>query len=190
MRGRVFKLLLTCAAALACPAQILAQRAPEQDYLVYVVSESADKISLVRFGPKGAKVERTLGTGVMPTDVDGPHGVAVSPDKKFYYVSLGHGRPFGSVWKYAAADDKVVGQVTLGLFPATMDVSPDGEFRLRRQLQFARRHDALLGLDRRRRRDAGGRAHPDLHHAARLALQPAGDEALFRVHDGRHAGRD
>jgi len=128
MRSQVFKLALTCAVALLCSAQVLAQRAPEQDYLVYVVSESADKISLVRFGPAGAKVERTLGTGLMPTDVDGPHGVAVSPDKKFYYVSLGHGRPFGYVWKYAADDDKVVGRVQLGLFPATMDVSPDGEF--------------------------------------------------------------
>ncbi len=128
MRSQVFKLALACAAALVCSAQVLAQRAPEQDYLVYVVSESADKISLVRFGPKGAKVERTFGTGLMPTDVDGPHGVAVSPDKKFYYVSLGHGRPYGYVWKYAAGDDKVVGQVKLGLFPATMDVSPDGEF--------------------------------------------------------------
>jgi DNA-binding beta-propeller fold protein YncE len=60
--------------------------------------------------------------------VDGPHGVAIAPDKQFYYVSLGHGRPYGSVWKYAAKDDSVLGRVTLGLFPATMDVSPDGEF--------------------------------------------------------------
>ena len=107
---------------------VFAQQPPGQDYLVYVVSESADKISLVRFGPKGTSVERSFGTGVMPTDVDGPHGVAISPDKQFYYVSLGHGRPYGSVWKYSTKDDKVVGQVTLGLFPATMDVSPDGEF--------------------------------------------------------------
>lgn len=121
--------LFKSGAALALLSTALyAQRPPEQDYFVYVVSESADKISLVRFGPKGASVERNFGTGVMPTDVDGPHGVAISPDKQFYYVSLGHGRPFGSVWKYAAKDDKVIGQVTLGLFPATMDVSPDGEF--------------------------------------------------------------
>src|ERR1051325_1126495 len=126
--GQLFRLALVCAAALLCSAQVLAQRPPEQDYLVYVVSESADKISLVRFGPQGIKVERSFGTGLMPTDVDGPHGVAVSPDKKFYYVSLGHGRPFGYLWKYAALDDTVVGRVKLGLFPATMDVSPDGEF--------------------------------------------------------------
>ena len=45
-----------------------------------------------------------------------------------YFVSLAHGQPFGSVWKYAVADDTVLGQVTLGMFPATMQVTPDGEF--------------------------------------------------------------
>lgn len=124
----VSKTLLLVAIVGMFTATALAQRPPEQDYLVYVVSEAADRICLVRFGPQGARVERTFDTGVMPTDVDGPHGVAVSPDKKFYYVSLGHGRPFGSVWKYAAGSDTVLGKVTLGLFPATMDLSPDGEF--------------------------------------------------------------
>ena len=62
----------------------------------------------------------------MPVDIDGPHGIAISPDKQFYYVSLAHGRPFGSVWKYSTKDDRVLGQTTLGLFPATMDISADG----------------------------------------------------------------
>ena len=107
-------------------ANASAQRPPDRDYLVYVVCESADKIALVRFGPKGARVERVIETGAMPSDIDGPHGVVVSPDKKFFYVSLGHGRPFGSVWKYSTETDEVLGQVTLGMFPATMDISPDG----------------------------------------------------------------
>lgn len=122
------KLILLVVIAMFVTTPVHAQRPPDQDYLIYVVSESSDKISLIRFGPKGARVEREFETGVMPTDVDGPHGVAVSPDKQFYYVSLGHGRPYGSAWKYSAKDNSVLGQVTLGLFPATMDVSPDGEF--------------------------------------------------------------
>jgi DNA-binding beta-propeller fold protein YncE len=126
--NHIFKLALFCVITALLSVSTPAQVAPQQDYLVYVVSESMDKISVVRFGQKGAKVERNFGTGVMPTDVDGPHGVAISPDKQFYYISLGHGRPFGSVWKYSTKDDAVVGKVTLGLFPATMDVSPDGEF--------------------------------------------------------------
>jgi len=97
-------------------------------YFVYVASEAADKITLVRFGPQGARVDHELTTGIMPTDIDGPHGLAMSPDRKFYYVSLAHGQPFGSVWKYSTKDDSVVGRVTLGMFPATMQTTPDGEF--------------------------------------------------------------
>jgi DNA-binding beta-propeller fold protein YncE len=105
-----------------------AQQPPAQDYLVYVVSESADKISLIRFGPKGARVEREIPTGLMEPDIDGPHGIAVSPDREHYFVSLGHGRPYGTVWKYAVKTDQVIGKVGLGFFPATMEVSPDGNF--------------------------------------------------------------
>lgn len=112
--------------ALAFP--VLAQTAPDKTYFVYVLSESADKISLVSFGPGGAKVVRSFDTGNMPTDIDGPHGIAISSDKKFYYVSLSNGRPNGSVWKYDAANDAVLGRVPLGLFPATMDLSKNGEF--------------------------------------------------------------
>jgi DNA-binding beta-propeller fold protein YncE len=111
---------------LSLPA--LTQQLPDKDYLVYVVSESADTITLVRFGRKGATVDRSFGTGNMPTDIDAPHGLAISPDKKFYYVSLANGRPFGAVWKYDAANDAVLGRVQLGSFPATMDVSKDGQF--------------------------------------------------------------
>jgi DNA-binding beta-propeller fold protein YncE len=100
----------------------------ERTYSVFVASEAADKIALVRFGPKGVVVDREISTGIMPLDIDGPHGLAVSGDGKFYYVSIAHGQPNGSVWKYSTSDDTVLGRVTLGMFPATMDVSPDGEF--------------------------------------------------------------
>jgi DNA-binding beta-propeller fold protein YncE len=103
-----------------------AQAKPDKDYLVYVLSEGADTISLVRFGPGGARVDHEIPTGDMPIDIDGPHGIAISRDKEFYYVSLAHGRPFGAVWKYSTKDDRVLGHTRLGLFPATMDLSPDG----------------------------------------------------------------
>jgi DNA-binding beta-propeller fold protein YncE len=115
-------------AVLIAASSVLAQRPPENDYLLYVLSEAADKISLIRFGPKGAEVDHALDTGNMTPDIDGPHGISISPDKKFYYVSLAHGRPFGSVWKYNAADDRVLGRVQLGFFPATMDLSKNGDF--------------------------------------------------------------
>ncbi len=101
-------------------------KAPE--YWVKVVCESSDRIATVRFGPGGAKLEKTTETRILQSDISGPHGIAFSPDRKNYYVSIGHGRPYGTALKYTSADDKVIGQVGLGLFPATADVSPDGNF--------------------------------------------------------------
>jgi len=101
---------------------------PMQDYLALVASESVDQIAVVRFGPGGIRVERTNTTGIMPADVDGPHGVAVSPDGKFYYVSTAHGTPYGFLWKYALANDSLAGRVMLGNFPATTQITPDGAF--------------------------------------------------------------
>ncbi len=117
----VLSVLILSTASLAKP-----QTKPDKDYLVYVLSESADKIALVRFGPNGAGVDHDLKTGAMPSDLNGPHGIAISSDKQFYYVSLAHGRPFGTVWKYAVNGDRVLGETTLGLFPATMDLNKDG----------------------------------------------------------------
>jgi DNA-binding beta-propeller fold protein YncE len=110
------------------PSFARAQTKPDKDYLVYVLSEGADKIALVRFGPDGVRTDHQIETGDMPVDIDGPHGIAVSPDRQFYYVTIAHGRPFGSVWKYSTKEDTVIGKTTLGLFPATMDVTPDGAF--------------------------------------------------------------
>src|SRR5215813_9113358 len=75
--------------------------AQEASYYVIVASEAADTISTIRFNTSGALVDHEIATGIMPTDIDGPHGLAISPDKKAYYVSLAHGQPFGSVWKYS-----------------------------------------------------------------------------------------
>src|SRR5579862_1543953 len=101
---------------------------PTQDYLVYVVCESADKIVLVRFGPGGARIESEARIGLMPTDINGPHGVAVSPDKQFVYIAQGHGRPEGSLWKYRTGINTAVKYTSLGMFPATTDISADGNF--------------------------------------------------------------
>ena len=123
---RLGMLLVSLLTPFAGAPATFAQAKPDKDYLVYVLSEAADTISLIRFGPGGARVDHTVATGDMPIDIDGPHGIAISRDKEFYYVSLAHGRPFGSVWKYSTKDDRVLGRTTLGLFPATMDLSPDG----------------------------------------------------------------
>ena len=125
---RFTKTVLAFILMVLSPTLSLTQTRPDKDYLVYVVSEAADKIALIRFGPKGGRIDRQLDTGDMPIDIDGPHGIVVSPDRQFYYVSIAHGRPFGLVWKYSTKDDSVVGKTTLSYFPATMDVTPSGDF--------------------------------------------------------------
>ena len=115
-------------ALLLCSVVVRSQAQPDKEYLFYVLSEAADKIALVRFGPKGASIEQQIDTGDMPIDIDGPHGIVISPDRQFFYVSIAHGRPFGTVWKYRTKDNSLASKTTLGLFPATLDVTPDGNF--------------------------------------------------------------
>ena len=102
--------------------------AQEASYWVFVAAEAADRISVVRFGPGGARVERDIPIGIMPTDPDGPHGLAVSPDGRFLYVSTAHGNPYGYLWKLDARTGQVVRRTELGNFPATLQLTPDGYF--------------------------------------------------------------
>lgn len=109
-------------------AQASAATGPVKDYLVLVASESVDRVALVRFGAKGATIEREKYVGWSPTEVAGPHGVAVSPNGKQYFVTTAHGNPFGKLMKFNAETNAGEGTVMLGNFPATTQVSPDGAF--------------------------------------------------------------
>jgi len=95
----------------------------ERDYFVYVAAESEDTVHLVRFGPAGGNVLKTISVGAFATETEGPHGIRVAPDGRHWYVSIAHGMPFGSVFKYETGSDISVGDVQVGLFPATMDIS-------------------------------------------------------------------
>ena len=102
--------------------------APQREYRLFVASEATDRISLVVFGPGGARVEREFTVGVMPADLDGPHGLAMAPGGDALYVTTGHGRPWGNLWKLDPETGRVLGRVELGLFPASLEISPDGAF--------------------------------------------------------------
>ncbi|MBK7904989.1 MAG: YncE family protein [Gemmatimonadetes bacterium] len=97
-------------------------------YRAYVLSESVDQVAVVRFDGRTAAIERTTTVGMSLMDPDGPHGVAVAPDGRHYFVSTAHGTPDGSLWKFRTDTDAPVGRVELGSFPATVQVSPDGFF--------------------------------------------------------------
>src|SRR5688500_18989962 len=60
---------------------------PTQDYLVYVGAESADRIYRIRFGPAGTVVEKTIHIGELPTDTEGPHGLAISRDGRLLHMT-------------------------------------------------------------------------------------------------------
>lgn len=100
-------------------------------YRVYVANESSDLISRVAFTPGGGVVvENEITVGIMPGDNDGAHGLSVSPDGRYFYVTIAHGTPYGYVWKFHAGPDTLVARTRLGLFPATMGITPDGQFML------------------------------------------------------------
>src|SRR5919106_910898 len=125
MRATFIVTILLLGAGAGAPGQ---GPQPGRDYLVFVAAEAADRVSLVRFGPGGARVERDIPIGVMPTYPDGPHGLTVSPDRRFLYVSTAHGNPYGYLWKLDAETGRSVRRVELGNFPATLQLTPDGAF--------------------------------------------------------------
>jgi DNA-binding beta-propeller fold protein YncE len=112
---------------LPIPAGLAAQQpSAASPFTLYVSSEAGVVVTRVEVGPGGWRVVREIPVGLMVTDLDGPHNVAVSPDGRFWYVSLAHGTPFGAVWKYATGSDSLLGRVQVGMFPTTIGLSPDG----------------------------------------------------------------
>jgi len=94
-----------------------------QDYYVYVASESEDEVAVIKFDGEKATVEETITVGYNPTEIEGPHGITVSPDGKYWFLSMAHGMPYGKVYKYTTGDNEIVGSTELGLFPASMQIS-------------------------------------------------------------------
>ena len=94
-----------------------------RNYYIYVTAESQDEVHVIKFDGKKAVVIKDIPVGVWPLEIEGPHGLTISPDGKYWYLSLAHGFPFGHVYKYETGSDKMVDRVELGLFPATMQIS-------------------------------------------------------------------
>jgi YVTN family beta-propeller protein len=105
---------------------VLAQADP--GYRVGVVSESGDIATWLKPVGAGLAVDRVVPVGVMPTDIDGPHNIVMSPDGRSYYITVAHGTPFGSLWKMAVAGDSLIGRAQVELFPTTISLTPDGQF--------------------------------------------------------------
>lgn len=113
---------------LALAATPLAAQTAAGSYQVGVVSESGDRITWLRPEGNTLVVDRVVPVGVMPADIDGPHNITVSPDQRWYYVSIAHGTPYGTLWRFDASNDTLAGRAPLEYFPTTISVLPGGEF--------------------------------------------------------------
>jgi DNA-binding beta-propeller fold protein YncE len=97
-----------------------------QQYKFYVAAESEDMVFRVSFDSETntSAIENTILVGEFPTENEGPHGIGVSPSGDYWFVSLGHGVPYGHLYKYEIGTDRKVARTELGMFPATLDISP------------------------------------------------------------------
>ena len=122
--------VLVAAVAATAAAQQPAATAPTSatPYSLYVSSEAADVVSRIEVGPAGWRKIKEVSVKLIASERSGPHNVAVSPDGRHWYVSIAHGTPFGAVWKYTTGSDSLVGRATVGMFPTTIALSPDGEW--------------------------------------------------------------
>lgn len=123
--------VVTQAVALAQQRATRTPPRPTSTYWVYAGAESADLLHRVRLDPAGLAVEKTVGIGELGAEMEGPHGLVVTADGKYLFMTTGHGKPDGKLWQYELGPDRLVGQgLALGNFPASIDVTPDGLYTL------------------------------------------------------------
>ncbi|MDX1393863.1 MAG: YncE family protein [Gemmatimonadota bacterium] len=126
-RRTLWTLTAAAGAAVVIPVATTAHaQEPGPGYLAYVAAESEDRVDLVRFDGRDAMLIESIPVGRLPTEIDGPHGLALDPTGERWYLTLAHGNPYGVVVAYSTATNRPEGRATLGLFPATMQVAPSG----------------------------------------------------------------
>lgn len=53
-------------------------------------------------------MEKTIPVGELAAEMEGPHGLQISPDGKYLHMTTGHGYPDGKYWKYELGPDTLV----------------------------------------------------------------------------------
>ncbi len=78
-----------------------------------------------RLDPETGAVLSTFEVDVRRDELDEPHGIAVSPDGRHWYVTIAHGNP--TLWKFELEGDRLVGRLGLGARGASrVGLTPDG----------------------------------------------------------------
>ena len=94
-----------------------------KEYYIYIASESDDTVSLIMFDGKNATEIERIPVGVKFSEIEGPHGITIDPSGDYWYLSLAHGNPYGSLTKFSTKTNKAIARTELGIFPATMQIS-------------------------------------------------------------------
>ena len=96
-----------------------------QTYHAYVAAESDDEVYQVAFNAETQEgsVSDVIPVGQWPTENEGPHGINVGLDGRYWYLSIAHGNPYGWLYKYTTDTNELVSRTQLGMFPASMEVS-------------------------------------------------------------------
>lgn len=87
----------------------------------FITNQSADVVAVIK--PNDKQVIRLIPVGGRPSTIDAPHYITLSPDNKFFYVSL---IQEGYVEKYDVTTHTQIGRMQAGLNPAHIVISPDG----------------------------------------------------------------
>jgi DNA-binding beta-propeller fold protein YncE len=92
-----------------------------------VASGFTDEVVVVR-ASDGEIVDR-IAVDPRAAETDEPHGLALAPDGRFWYVSVSHGEP--TLWKFERPSNRLVGRVRLETFGAgRIGITPDGQTAL------------------------------------------------------------
>ncbi len=170
-------------AALLCPGVLVAQ-ATDPGYRVGIVSESGDIVTWIKPGDGTLTQQKVIPVGIMPADIDGPHNLAVSPDNRFYYMSIAHGTPFGMLWKMDATSDTLVGRAPLEMFPTTIGLTPDGELAFVANSDFHGDHPRTNFVSVVHTPfDDNDHAPAGLRHAARSEIESCWHPCVRVVHE-------
>ncbi len=135
--------------------------------------------------------EKVIPVGIMPADIDGPHNLTVSPDNRFYYISIAHGTPFGTLWKMDAATDTLAGRAPLEMFPTTIGLTPDGELAFVANSDFHGDHPRQNVISIVHTPTMSTITHlAGLRHAARSQVESRRDGDLHLLHEQRRTAAD
>jgi DNA-binding beta-propeller fold protein YncE len=94
----------------------------QHDGQVYVTSGFTDHV--LRLDARSGRAIDSISLNPRPHETDEPHGIAIAPDGRYWYVTLAHGEP--TLWKFEVATDRLVGRARLGTAGAArIGITPD-----------------------------------------------------------------